>query len=337
MNLQKLRPYRQMLDFARQFPGAWDKANNLILGMPLPDGNVFERWPTYCLLPISLWRTCILLPGKQPKGIVAADLHMAQAAAIGSWRYSQGYYRFDSDVYTGLMTMPLGGKLPLEAFLRLPEWCVYVETPYLAFASMPLAGVYAHLEYDVKRDEPELRLLLDLDTDRTSSFIPIPIHLANITLRESLDMLFDNADRMAENIGVEKQLDASSLAKLKSMMEDLTTIILSLLLYLCSDEPEIDDERDPTATPKINRPVRTKHGGRVFIPERPRIWNVGKPTGSRFRSAITAYYERHGKMPNIRQARWHDCGSESHGDERKFGYKWVPPAVVGDIEEINDG
>ena len=52
-------------------------------------------------------------------------------AAIGTWRYSQGIYRFDDSVYEALRDTVPSGDMPVDVLYRLPEWCVYIETPVL--------------------------------------------------------------------------------------------------------------------------------------------------------------------------------------------------------------
>ena len=57
-------------------------------------------------------------------------------AGLGAWRATQTIYRFDPDFAAALVDTPIS-RLPVEAFYRLPEWCVYIEA---ATTSPPPVG-----------------------------------------------------------------------------------------------------------------------------------------------------------------------------------------------------
>lgn len=50
---------------------------------------------------------------------------------LATWQYSQGIYRFDPDLYEGVIQSTLGCEIPVDLLLRLPERSVFVETPGL--------------------------------------------------------------------------------------------------------------------------------------------------------------------------------------------------------------
>ena len=86
---------------------------------------------------------------------------MARLGALAAWRPTQGIYRFDSSLYNAVIDTPLTGDLPCEILHRMPEWCVYVETPGLRWLGAGLYGFFAHMEWDAGTGREELRLLLD--------------------------------------------------------------------------------------------------------------------------------------------------------------------------------
>lgn len=55
--------------------------------------------------------------------------------------------------------------------------------------------------------------------------------------------------------------------------------IISMLLYLCSYFPEIDDARVPGMSPHRVEPVKIKKGFRLFLASAPRVWAVGIEIG----------------------------------------------------------
>jgi hypothetical protein len=82
-----------------------------------------------------------------------------------------------------------------------------------------------------------------------------------------------------------------------------------------------------------NYPTRTKRGNELIVPQHPRIWDIGKPTGERLRRAVAEYRGQHKKAPHIRRAHWHGYWLGPRDGKRKFEYKWLPPIVVGDVED----
>ncbi|HAV1237793.1 TPA: hypothetical protein JGU28_002488 [Salmonella enterica] len=64
-----------------------------------------------------------------------------------------------------------------------------------------------------------------------------------------------------------------------NLMEKNLSRLLPILLYICSDEPEIDNARQPGISPEHPQLVRTKKGYRLFPANGPRYWSVGEQIG----------------------------------------------------------
>src|SRR5438067_1968447 len=65
------------------------------------------------------------------------------------------------------------GELRAGLLYRLPEWCVYVETPGRTLLGAPLHGIYAHLEWDANTGRTELRFVFDME----GLLLPLPVHM----------------------------------------------------------------------------------------------------------------------------------------------------------------
>jgi hypothetical protein len=103
---------------------------------------------------------------------------------------------------------------------------------------------------------------------------------------------------------------------------------LSLVIYLCSKEPEYKGGSSPSRP----RPKRTKKGWRLFPASRPRVWAVGQDTGEAIARAHRQPSQQTGERtrpePHIRRAHWHGFWVGPRGGERRFEYKWLPPIPV---------
>jgi hypothetical protein len=318
---QPPRPRQHLIAAGKLYPGAWRQTDEFraARGKTVPD------WPEWCYLPLSAWYAIISADARLQRltPVLAGDV--GRLGAIGAWRITQGVYRFDPSLYAALVTTPVEGDLPHDVLYRLPEWCVYVETPDMAVDGSTLYGFFAHLEHDANTGRPELRLLLDSE----SALMPIPIHLGDWTLAESVASMADVARIQAMGMGV-VELPGGTTAMVRSWVEPL----ISLLLYLCTKNAEIGDG---TRTPCNPEPKRTKNGWRMFAPESVTAWDVGVRIGAALRRAYhsaeteTELAGSHATpRAHIRRAHWHGywTGSRITPETRKFDLRWLPPIPV---------
>jgi hypothetical protein len=249
---------------------------------------------------------------------------VALLSALGTWRYTQGIYRFHPEFYNALLATLPNAELPVDVLYRLPEWCVYLETPGAKWFSTQLFGFWSHLEWDANTERHELRLLLNTE----NALIPIILHLGKWTVSEAVERAIAEAKHQAELHKLDT-LDLSGTTK--DISQNLA--ILSLLLYLCSNEPEIIDERRPQDRPERPHPKRIKKGPRLFAPEKPRIWTVGAGTGAKLACAQVEASTRTSVAPHLRRAHWHGYWTGARAADREFVYKWLSPIFVAGAKE----
>lgn len=220
---------------------------------------------------------------------------VGRLAALGTWRVTQGIYRFDPTLYAEIIDTPVAGDLPNDVLYRMPEWCVYIETPGMQWFGTPLNGFFSHLEFDANSGRPELRLLLDTATHLT----PLPLHLGQWPLAESIRRMIDIASIQAMGVGI------APPAGVTRPLSEAVEPLISLLLYLCSQNAEIGDGNRFPANPE---PKKTKRGLRIFAPDKPVTWNVGIRLGAALRKARAeseAGDGTHaGPLPHVRRAHW---------------------------------
>jgi len=291
-------------------------------GRGLPD------WPAWCFMPMAGWYAVVsqgnidkLLPGRRLPPQLITDV--GRLAAIGTWRYSQGVYRLDADLQAAIADTIIVGDIPSEVLFRLPEWCVYIETPGRTWCGDTLHGFWCHLEFDVNAHRNELRLLLDTE----KILIPVPVHIGPWTVTEAIDRMASEAAKQAglANLHFDKNPE-----QVQQLAADINPLI-SMLLYLCSDEPDIDDARVPGSSPSRPKPVKTKKGWRLFPAEKPRIWTVGGKIGAQLRSAQADLAEQTGRSvkAHLRRGHWHGFWKGPREGERKFFYRWMMPMIIG--------
>jgi hypothetical protein len=312
-------------EYAERYPGAWKMYDSFVAarGRGLPD------WPEWCWCPLAA--SYAIVSGGGPNRVPLERMSdVGILGALAAWRMTQGIYRFDSDMFSALWSTPLDGDLPRELLYYLPEWCVYIEAPEgYAYHGAPLAGWFAHLEYDAETRRPELRLVLDL---AGQPLAPFTIHLTRPTLEENLDAVFAEASRQAAEHGIDYAAAPDVIAAQRAAIGP----VVSVLLYLCSEAADISDMRGRREAPGNPEPKKTKRGFRVFPRDGETTWLVGYRIGASLRladrqGAGTGTGTHASPVPHMRRAHWHSfwTGPRAEPAQRKLAVRWLPPIPVG--------
>lgn len=110
--------------------------------------------------------------------------------------------------------------------------------------------------------------------------------------------------------------------------------ILSLLLWLCSEEPDISNIRGEPVSPEnpVSRKVRKIT--RIYPAAGPTVLTVAARLGGEIRQSRDQVDYESGKTirkAHIRKAHWHGFWSGPRAGERKFSVKWLPPVLVSGV------
>ena len=301
-------------------PGAFDVLSLIREGRT---GGELPHWPDWCWVPVSV--VAGVLAGGLADGTArppddisddASALEAAWVTAVAAWRQTQGVYRFDPDVLDELWRTPASGDLPADVLERLPEWCVYFETPARAAFYQRLAGFYASLDFDAPSGRRSLRLVLDTD----AGLLPVPVVLRG-SLGEAVALL--NAEAAA---AVAEGAITPDVAGVGSGLLEAIEPLVSLVLYLCSEAAELVDRKGRQSRPRgFADPVRT--------PNAPTVWETASRLGARLRSARAASQRdetgSHSRpRPHVRRAHWHHFWSGPKDGDRKLVLRWVHPVLV---------
>lgn len=305
----KPRPLEHLEFAGKMYPEAWRQAEKFREGA--------DSWPSWCFIPIRRWAE-IVRDDRRPHmtaEVILADA--ARLATIGTWRYSQGIYRFDDAVYQSLLDTQLDDKLHTELLLRMPEWSIYIETPGLNWFDSPQYGFWAMLDYDDKTERPILSLVIDSEAD----LAPVAMELGSWSITEALD-------RMAAKGAPWGIKPDPNVVTVHSVV---LPPLFNLLLYACSDGVEYSG----TDRPVVPTAKRTKRGLRYFPATRPRVWALGKQTGDKIREYVrsTRKWE---VPPKLRRAHWHTFYRGPRDGKRELFAKFLPPIPVAGYKVGNN-
>lgn len=289
--------------------------------------------------------------GAEGRGRVERDPndYLTALEALLRWRLTKGVYAFDRDVFAALAAMPLEGELPVDLFFRLPERCVYIETPPGAALSGDHAGMlgfFAYLGRDELRRVTELVFAPDFgdgalrgySVDLTSSTLDGCLARWRATLLASNGAL-DLIERTAGKAARGRLEDPEAAREDRAREVAFLGPFVSLVLYLCARNSEVDAADGSAGRPRDPVPRRAKKGKRkVFAAQGVSRWDVAWREGARLCERRRAETERRaagtgagrGVGAHWRRAHWHGywTGPRDEPEGREFVLKWLPPVPV---------
>jgi len=304
-------------DIINRYPQSLEAADMFYRDRTIVTGEC----PDWCALPMKHIIKCIAGTGgfqaimKVLKQGIAASL---TAALI--WSRSKMVYRFDNTLFDTITAMHLDGKIPFDILDCLPYQCVYIERD-MTIDGHKTIGFFAWLDWGIIENTKFL-VLLFVKTDSDPLMLCIPV--SGGTIKESiLDMA-----NLPSNTGIARHKytedDVNSSASTQPLIE-----CVNLLLYLCSEKPDMPDD-----TELKTRRSRESNGN----PKRAATWEIGTRIGAALRKAMDAQAkdetEPNGRphstpRPHMRRAHWHSFWTGKRGSaERKLILRWLPPMAI---------
>jgi len=266
-------------------------------------GRDLPSWPSWCLLPMPGWYAAVCDESgcrKLPPGKLREVYWLA---ALGTWNYTKGVWRFGADLQRALLATPHLEGVPSELFLRLPEWCLYIETQKMHWQGVPLHGFWAHLNWEMSGARRELRLLLDTE----EGMLSLALFLGNWSVREAIERA------LAERLGFYAKAGAQWTLEAFLRMDFSQEVfpLLSLLAYICSASPEIEFFKKPVCSLRHSRPWLE---GDSKLPCAPfvQVWILGKPLSSELQAQAMEHPESIGGQWLVSEADKKSC-------------HWLPP------------
>lgn len=332
-DLSPYPPDRWIRTLNRRLPNLWTEMRRtlndprLILKDTRAIREFYGKKPEWCLMPTQHPFLALGSAYGQDYCISNMDLVMS-IASMYTWRITKGVYRFAPEIYEALTEQPINDELPIAVLYRLPEWAVYVETPGLMFDGKELAGFIAHLDYNFFGGGNDLQFALFANGIDQPRMVALPLRSGSLT--KAMEEV--NAQDAAFVPGYKPRgaVDQEGFRHCYSVM-------LQLLLYLCSDEPDM---------PRIEHPrERMRKSGSIQLQSEPRVWDVGVRVSHaihnfRLQQADTAENERgaqngrngHSRpRPHFRSAHWHTFWTGPRNadfPERKPVLRWLPPIPI---------
>lgn len=325
------RPLLLQREVERRYPKVWDVVANIRKDRGNIKGMI-QEWADWCYLPLAVWYVISEnLTEKQDSNVPWSKANLI--AAVGTWRLGKGIYRFDPDLYTELIDTPITDDMPVEMFFRLPEYCIYIETPGITYRNKAIYGFFTFLDDNKNNDKcPRLNIVYD---GGPSAFV-LTLNIPNGgDFKTEFEKMYFNEKRITTAVAKEPGSTKETILDYVSSFRELAMKTLPLLLYLCTDEPDYGDRRPPVyAAPK-----KIKGGDKWFAAPGINNWDVGVRIGATIRMHCEQKSTRelavHGSgrapvRPHMRRAHWHGywTGKRSEPLKRKYVLHWIPPTPI---------
>lgn len=280
------------------------------------------KWPDWCYLPGSA-SYAIVSGGADiriAQRIVANNLDTYEAmCAILPWRLHKVIYRFDPDLVKELTEQDtLPQDIPAELLLHMPYPCVYIANPP---GLDDCDGVFCYLEWDYRYpDAIELRMHYHFADDKI-----VFLFYQYTNNRAALVSQFaKNVQKTARELAGNIDLPDIDLYRWDQCIQQASKH-MSMLVYLCSDEPDISRKSD------VPRP---RGRGAVKTPNWADKVDVGHYIGNTIRKGREEQQHAESAVggnassprPHMRRAHWHLYWT---GPGRTIPrVKWLAPIFV---------
>ena len=301
-------------------------------------------WPPATYLPMSLLGAELVrnlladlhapIPGNEAELAQLDQLAMAlspQVATLAAWNRAPLVAAFDEDLASALIATPMTSELPHSLLQQLPTWAVFIPTPWLAADT----GVY--VTYDtaqITKDEIAFAgvengvddfvlLFVSREAERAVVvFVRCSERTIGASIKAQAAELEARTDRPTWLGGADAYFEDVLRRPYRQVVEE----IMSLVLYLCSDEP------DAVAVAIPRRGIRR----RTATDHEPPVLEVGFRLGAALR-AHRAQSPGQGEgrhaspLPHVRTAHWHTYWygpRDAAPASRTAKLRWLAPILV---------
>lgn len=236
----------------------------------------------------------------------------AELAPIIAWNYAKLIYRFDQDAEEEIIKTEMSGKIPGEVFLKMPSYCVFIESSKLSYEGKNITGFFACVDYLDAFGSYSILFSFYRKNEYVIPYI-FPL-LPGKSLQEIISEI---------QIKIFKTFDTQDRKLLELIKQ-----ALSLTLFVCTQNSQIEQREK-------KKGVSRRNG---FVIENDAVLNdVAVDIGRAIRlnkidekSRVGTHSEgRKSPRPHIRRAHWQGFWMGSKKDDNQvFDLRWLPPFPV---------
>lgn len=266
--------------------------------------NLHSKKRDYWLLSNEEWIEVL----KETNGELGI-FHLSICKAILTWQYNKSIYKFNEILYDSLIKTTLN-KIPIDVIYKVPYQCIYIEVPEkkLFIDNECIHGFFVIIDR-ISAIENVINFICNVENADSIVISNFPLLLADRNIEELIENTITKAILFCEEERINKKL---------------LTIFLSLLLYLCSEAPDILLHEKNKDIHSYN--IKTRHGQKLLPAEKTKIFNVGDEIAKKLQNYEKIGLNNKEMRAHIRKAHWHGYW---YGKNREnFKYNWIPPTLI---------
>lgn len=221
------------------------------------------------------------------------------------WRKEKHIIQFDPDLAKELLKQDFPRTIPVSVFNNLPLDCFYVDYKF----SLPSGYCYDGFLFQFYEFNNCNAIWFGFTDSKFNNPITVSI-------------------KITDNIIDPQSRDTFGSYRTNVPLEDMRYAVLNslqLLLYLCSENAEIEKDKNK----KIIRKTKIRDNwGEV------QLWKAGEHFGNSYRQwvEIPQYHKtiKGGtpKRPHLRKGHYHHYWIGKQSEDRKLILKWIPPTLI---------
>lgn len=300
---------------ASKYPGCWDKIEKI------------RKHDTACYVPTTAcFPICLQYDNKKNSSdeMIMDSFDMAVCA---SWRQHKQIYSFTPELAEILNGQTDDLTLPVEILNTLPYKCIFItikDSSIILTDGLQYPGVFVFFD-EYKNGETSLQIYFSSFENNHRNSLSVSLYLEpNTTVRDSVLKMLENAKKQDPDIKI--------LKKDILFFQQVASIILQFVLYLCAENKEVAENNEQKKIYRKSSVIKDKL-------REVQIFDCGNEIAERvkiFNKNVSVHHSNeeqsgHGgpKSPHSRRGHWHHYWTGSRtGSNRKLILKWLAPTFV---------
>ena len=255
-----------------------------------------------------------------------------------AWKTYKQVFRFDPSFGEEIKDQEISETLPASVLEHMPYPLLYVEceTPLYDLAGVgdTAAGFFAFIDWDKPLPDPEGEFGFSRHPHLICNLLAKPGSTTIVEIRLDVPTLNDAVSHLVESTSRSHEMRASMGLKVDERavklntdehMRTVMTQVLNLMLYICSENADIQRGYAP-AKPSSKNPKKKNRRSEASVQD----------VGYRIARAIREHRAGEGAnaetgakvAPHVRRAHWHHFWRGPLDGERELVLRWLPPIPV---------
>jgi len=247
---------------------------------------------------------------------LSAKKEFFASCAMIHYMYTKGVYHVNKTLMDSIYDEEILRKCPSDIFLRIPQYTIFVD---LSESEGKPFGAFFYAAYTTAEDDSKISLITMLVNDKRYNVSILPI-IKGLPFSEAHLAAGGTADKNlgtfkgSHGIGVELAIQKA----------------LSVLMYICSQEPDIELLQIQKEADKKTKPSNQENPLKLRPAAKQKDWVVGQNISKLIASfhKESGDLKRSGVIPHIRKAHWHGYWKGARDSDREFILKWLAPIIV---------